>query len=347
MPRATYRKYQLHFKNPVLTSRGELKVKNGYFLEIHESGKTGIGECSFIEGLSIDKLDRYEEALDDLCKDFETDNGEIITDLEMFPSIAFAVECAFLDYQNGGRRIIFPGDFVKGNSPIPINGLVWMGKKNFMHQQIRQKLRAGFRCIKIKVGAIDFTEEANLLKSIRNEFDPTVTEIRLDANGAFTGKDVFGKLEALAKYGIHSIEQPVKAGQYNLMKEVCSKSPIPVALDEELIGMPANERNHLLSWMSPHHIILKPSILGGFAICNKWIDLAESKGIGWWVTSALESNIGLSALAQWVSTKENSRVHGLGTGELYKNNIPSPLFISNGCLGYNPNTPWGSLENLG
>jgi O-succinylbenzoate synthase len=340
MLKASFKKYQLHFKPPVLTSRGEMKVKNGYFLSISDGNKTGTGECSFIEGLSIDDLEHYGERLEELCASLENTDAPR-PDLSSFPSIQFAFECALLDLESGGNKILFHSDFTKGKRLIPINGLVWMGSAEFMKQQIEEKLQAGFRCIKIKVGAIDFEEEVRLLHFIRQKFPSDIIEIRLDANGAFTATDVFQKLEALAKYSIHSIEQPVKPGQSDLMKRVCSFSPIPIALDEELIGLPADERSSLLSLLRPQHIILKPSLLGGFVICDEWIELAEKAGIGWWGTSALESNIGLNAIAQWAATKPNSIVHGLGTGSLYKDNISSPLYIRNGSLGYNPGAGWG------
>jgi o-succinylbenzoate synthase len=343
MLKATFSKYQLRFKAPMLTSRGEMKVKNGYFLYISDGNKTGIGECSYIEGLSIDNLAHYEETLRALCKAIESADEKAKPDLRSYPSLQFALECALLDFNNGGRKILFETAFTKGKSLIPINGLVWMGTAAFMQGQIEEKLKDGFRCIKIKVGAIAFEEETKLLQLIRQTFPPDVIEIRLDANGAFTSEDVFQKLDTLSAYGIHSIEQPVKPGQYDLMKQVCSHSPIPVALDEELIGLPESERSALLSHLKPQHLIFKPSLLGGFATCNQWIESAESANIGWWATSALESNIGLSAIAQWVSTKNSAIVHGLGTGSLYQNNIASPLYITKGSLGYNTDAEWGEM----
>jgi len=334
MRKAFFKKYQLQFKNPVLTSRGEMKVKNGYYLFIQEGEKTGVGECSFIEGLSMDDLENYESSLSKLCKFIESDSNELKPDLALFPSIRFGWECAQLDFENGGRKILFESEFTQGKKRIPINGLVWMGKKDFMLQQIQQKLKEGFKCIKIKVGAIDFDEEIPLLNFIRQKFSADVIELRLDANGAFSEADVFQKLDTLSQFKIHSIEQPVKAGQHELMKKICNSSPIPVALDEELISM--KEKEKILLWLNPQYIILKPSLLGGFTVCNEWIQLAEKNNIGWWATSALESNIGLNAIAQWVYTKNNFMAQGLGTGELYSNNISSSLYVSNGNLGYQP-----------
>ncbi len=320
-----------------------MKIKNGYFFFISENGKTGIGECSFIEGLSIDDLEYYPKALLDACEGIE--KGRLHHRiLYGFPSIQFGVECARLDLKKGGNRILFNSEFIRGEKKIPVNGLIWMGGKDFMLKQIEQKIAAGFRCIKIKVGALDFEYEAGLLKFIREKFPTYVIEIRLDANGAFDSSNVFQKLDILSKFHIHSIEQPVDAGQYKLMQSVCKNSPIPVALDEELIGVDEKNKEKLLSELKPHYIILKPSLLGGFKACDKWIQLAEKYNTGWWATSALESNIGLNAIAQWVFTKNNPIVQGLGTGGLYTNNISSPLYIENGELGYNPQTCWGMIE---
>jgi len=342
MLKATYQPYQLPFKTPVLTSRGEMRVKNGFYLILNNENYTGIGECSFIEGLSIDNLDNYEATLSRLCQAVEK-GLEPDFDKQAFPSIAFAYQTALLDLQTGGNKILFESSFTKGQSQIPINGLVWMGKKEFMLRQIKQKLNDGFSCIKIKVGAIDFAEELSLLEFIRGKFPPDVIEIRLDANGAFTYVDVHQKLEALAKFTIHSIEQPVKQHQPELMRNVCSHSPIPVALDEELIGIYGSVQNDILDLIKPAYLILKPSLLGGFNVCDEWAAKAEARNIKWWATSALESNIGLNAIAQWVVTQKNALVQGLGTGSLYTANVASPLYIKAGQLGYNPLLDWGQL----
>ncbi|HRG90421.1 MAG TPA: o-succinylbenzoate synthase [Chitinophagales bacterium] len=343
MLKAHYKPYQLIFTNPVLTSRGQMQVKNGYYLVIEQDGKQGIGECSFIEGLSIDKLDNYVQTLDTLCDAINGDKPVDVTLLLSHPSIRFGYETAILDLENGGNKLLYPSAFTNGQTGIPINGLVWMGSKDFMQQQIEQKLKTGFGCIKIKVGAIDFNEEISLLRFIRSKFPPDVIEIRLDANGAFNATDVFDKLEQLSKFSIHSIEQPVKQKQPMLMQQVCAQSPIPVALDEELIGVPEHEQAPLLRLLKPTYIILKPSLLGGFAICNQWIKNAVDQKTGWWATSALESNIGLNAIAQWVYGINPGMVQGLGTGGLYTNNITSPLYIQNGHLYYNPQLPWAQI----
>lgn len=343
MPKAYYKPYRLLFTNPVLTSRGQMQVKNGYYLILEENGKQGIGECSYIEGLSIDNLENYLQILDTLCTDINTGKPIDTSSLYSHPSIRFGYETALLDLENGGNKLLYSSAFTNGQTGIPINGLVWMGSKDFMQQQIEQKLKTGFNCIKIKVGAIAFDEEISLLQFIRSKFPADVIEIRLDANGAFNATDVFDKLDQLSKFNIHSIEQPVKQKQPVLMQQVCTQSPIPVALDEELIGVPEHEQAALLRLLKPGYIILKPSLLGGFTVSNQWIKNAGEQNIAWWATSALESNIGLNAIAQWVYGINHGMVQGLGTGGLYTNNITSPLYIQNGHLYYNPQLPWAQI----
>ncbi len=340
---ANYQPYQLNFTKPVLTSRGEMTVKNGYYLTVTDGKNKGVGECSFIEGLSADDLSNYEEVLQTICSYIEKDEKPDSTIVSSHPSIVFGLESALLDLINGGKKIFFDSAFTQGKKQIPINGLVWMGKKDFMQKQIEEKLTLGFNCIKIKVGAIDFVEEVSLLRAIRKKFPVDKVEIRLDANGAFNAADVFKKLETLAAFQIHSIEQPVRKGQLELMMRVCKQSPIPIALDEELIGVHGTVQDDVLSFIRPKYIILKPSLLGGFAVCDEWIRKAERQNIEWWATSALESNIGLNAIAQWVFTKKNKLVQGLGTGSLYSNNVNSPLFMENGNLGYNPKAKWENV----
>ena len=343
MLKAYYKKYQLHFKFNALTSRGGMEVKNGYYLFITDGKSTGIGECSFIEGLSIDDLNGYEIALKELCNHIENNKKDSAPDLVRFPSINAGWEMAELDLFQNGSKILYKSGFTDGLAQIPINGLIWMGDRDFMLQQINQKLNDGFKCIKIKVGAINFEDEIMLLDFIRQKFPADTIEIRLDANGSFKEYDVLEKLEALSYFSIHSIEQPVKQGQLELMRKICTNSPIPVALDEELIDLRGVSKGELLEFIKPQYIILKPSLLGGFESCNQWIELATKYNIGWWATSALESNIGLNAIAQWVFTKSENVVQGLGTGGLYTHNVSSPLYISNGLLGYNPDTPWDTV----
>jgi len=248
---------------------------------------------------------------------------------------------ALKDLQTQHPMIFFPSPFTKGEQAMDINGLIWMGEKDFMFSQVEQKLEQGFDCIKLKIGAIDWKEELSLLKHIRKRFPAERVELRVDANGAFTAKNALGKLEELAELKIHSIEQPIKAGQWNAMANLCNNSPVPVALDEELIGITECKiKNELIEKVQPQYIILKPSLLGGFNESEEWIDIAEKFDTGWWVTSALESNVGLNAIAQWTFTFGNTMPQGLGTGKLYTNNISAPLEISNGQLHYNPDKEW-------
>ena len=344
--KAYYKRVTFTFKFGAETSRGILYKKDSYFLVLKQNGITGIGECSPIQGLSIDDPVTYVIKLKNLCNSINI--GETINTgtLGKYPSIKFAYEAALSDLRNGGKRVYFKNEFIDGKKFIPINGLIWMGKKEFMQEQILEKLKQGFKCIKIKVGAIDFTTELNILKWIRKDLKREDVEIRLDANGAFTSSDVFNKLKKLAQYNIHSIEQPVKAGLYNLMSDVIKKSPIPVALDEELIGIYGEEKKELIRILKPAYVILKPTLLGGISSCAEWIEIAEKSNIGWWVTSALESNIGLNVLAQWVGSFNKEIKQGLGTGNLYSNNIPSPLYIENAGLRYNPNVEWDVSDIL-
>lgn len=328
----TFKKYELKFSRPILTSRGGMNVKNGYFVYLEEAGKVGVGECSFIEGLSCDNLENYEEKLEEIAAAPQSYIANLESLQSEFPSIRFGIETALLSLKSSDD-ILFQSDFAFGKCGIPINGLVWMGKEDFLQQQIEEKLAAGFRCIKLKVGALDFSTELKLIEGIRKQFSAKEIELRLDANGAFKAQDVFEKLKAFSAFEIHSIEQPVQPKQFNLMREICASNIIPVALDEELIGVNAQkERAKVLDAILPTYIILKPSLLGGLQPCNEWISLAEKRAIKWWATSALESNIGLNAIAQWVAEKENLLPQGLGTGSLYQNNVPSKLEIRNGAL---------------
>ena len=256
-------------------------------------------------------------------------------ELEEWSSIRFGVEMALQDLAMGGRQLYFPSAFTEGRLAIEINGLIWMGDKSTMLQRIQQKLEAGFHCIKLKIGAIDFEAELSLLQYIRERFSCEKVELRVDANGAFAPEEAMSKLEALAAFGLHSIEQPIRQGQWEEMAHLCRETPIPIALDEELIGVYGRKKKlELLEIVQPQYIILKPALCGGFSGAREWIELAEKRGIGWWVTSALESNIGLNALAQWVATLGNPMPQGLGTGQLYTNNLWSPLRQEGECLIY-------------
>lgn len=344
MLKARFIPYHLVFKQAAGTSRGVLYEKPSWFIVIHDvSGPDvfGLGECSIIPGLSIDPINTIEQELRKLCEGINQWETWFDHAAARFPSIAFGLETALLDLQTGGKKMLFDNAFTSGNQGIPINGLVWMGSKDFMRDQIREKIDAGFSVIKLKVGAIDFEQELDLIRSIRDEFDSKTITIRLDANGAFSEEDVFKKILQLSKYQIHSIEQPIKPGQYELMYRVCRNGFVPIALDEELIGVHNHElKQSLLEQIKPAYIILKPSLLGGFQQSEEWIRLAESYDIGWWATSALESNVGLNAIAQWTAAFKNLLPQGLGTGLLYHNNIPSPLEIKNASLWRNLNPVW-------
>ena len=338
---ATYKKYILNFKNPSGTSRGILRTKETWFIILEEKGKTGIGETGLFRGLSIDDVPNYEEKLIWVCKNIKKGLDFLLIELRKFPSIQFGLEQAFLSLKSENKFELFPSQFTKGQKAIPINGLVWMGDKTFMKNQIKKKLKSGFSCIKMKIGAIDFDTEIELLKSIRKEFSPKEIELRVDANGAFNPKKALEKLQILSALQIHSIEQPIKQGQVLEMASLCAKTPLSIALDEELIGVfSSEEKKQLLATTKPKFIILKPSLIGGFAGTKEWIKFAEQNNIGWWITSALESNIGLNAIAQFTHTLKSKLPQGLGTGSLFTNNFESPLEVKNGTLQYNPAQNW-------
>ena len=341
MIKATYKKYILNFKNPSGTSRGVLRTKETWFIILKENEKLGVGETGLFRGLSIDDIPNYEEKLIWVCKNINLGLDFLLKELYQFPSIQFGLEQAFLSLKRNNKFEIFPSEFTKGEKVISINGLVWMGDKTFMKNQIKEKLKTGFSCIKMKIGAIDFDTEIALLKSIRKEFSSKEIELRVDANGAFSTKNALEKLQILSELEIHSIEQPIKQGQVQEMASLCAKTPLPIALDEELIGVfSSEEKKQLLATIKPQFIILKPSLVGGFAGTKEWIKFAELNNIGWWITSALESNIGLNAIAQFTHTLQSKLPQGLGTGSLFTNNFTSPLEVKNGTLQYNPEQSW-------
>lgn len=353
-----YQPYTLHFKFDAGTSRGVLTEKTSWFLKItdeEQPGIVGYGECGPLTGLSVDAVPDFEAKLIEICRLFNS------MDLEVFPfnlpiilqqvipynlpSIRFGVESALLDFMNGGKKIQYSNEFSQGGSGIPINGLVWMGTEDFMNRQIEEKLATGFTTIKMKVGAIDFDQECRILENLRKRYTPEEITLRVDANGAFTQQDVHYKLKTLATYSIHSIEQPIATSQYELLKELCADSPLPIALDEELIGkMDYMEKFSLLKKVLPQYIILKPTLLGGFQQCKEWIEIAQRLSIGWWMTSALESNLGLNAIAQFTAQFDNTLPQGLGTGQIYQNNLPSPLQIREGKLYSNGGSDWDMAE---
>lgn len=339
--KASYKKYILHFKMPSGTSRGVLKTKETWFITLKKDNKFGFGETGLFRGLSVDDVADYEQKVAWACKNINLGLEFLLDKFIEYPSIQFGLEQAFLSLNSSNPFQLYPSKFTESKDVININGLIWMGNQSFMKQQIKEKLKDGFSCIKMKIGAINFNEEIALLQSIRNEFSKEEVELRVDANGAFLPNDALQKLEALAKLDLHSIEQPIKKGQLQEMALLCEKTPLPIALDEELIGVFKNdEKQKILETVKPQYIILKPSLVGGFSGSKDWIQLAENHKIGWWITSALESNIGLNAIAQFTYTLQNKLPQGLGTGSLFTNNIESPLVVKNGNLTYNVSKKW-------
>ena len=339
--KATYHKYILNFKQPSGTSRGVLNQKETWFIILENDGKKGIGECGILRGLSCDDRPDYEEKLKWTCKNINLGKDTLWEMLLEFPSIQFGIEMAFQSLASKTPFLLFESDFTNTKKSILINGLVWMGKESFMKQQIEEKLAEGFTCIKLKIGAIDFDKELKLLHFIRQNFSEQTIEIRVDANGSFSLNDALDKIKQLTGYNIHSIEQPIAKNNTDSMAELCKNTTIPIALDEELIGVfTLKEKEDLLLKTKPQYIILKPSFIGGFKGTNEWIKLAKKHNIGWWITSALESNIGLNAIAQFTYLQQNSMPQGLGTGALYTNNFDSPLEVLNGKLWYNNTLKW-------
>ena len=339
--KAAYTRYILDFKVPGGTSRGILTQKETWFVRIwHDETPWifGIGECALFRGLSADDRPGYEEKLKEVCGQVDTLDTVSLRD---WSSIRFGVETALLDLKNGGKRKICPGAFYEGKQSIEINGLIWMGDKEAMYSRIEEKLTAGFRCVKLKIGAIDFNSELELLKSIRSRYGKDEIELRVDANGAFLPSEAMSKLDRLSRYDIHSIEQPIRQGQWREMETLCRHTPIPIALDEELIGINDPKlKEQMLDVINPQYIILKPALAGGLSGSAEWIDKAEKRNIGWWITSALESNVGLNAIAQWTATFQSFIPQGLGTGQLYKNNIISPLVQKGSTIQYDPSLSW-------
>jgi O-succinylbenzoate synthase len=352
--KASFKKHTLQFKFDAGTSRGVLKTKDTWFIKVwneKEPEKIGIGECGPLKELSIDDRPDLEKKLSQVCEqvsrisdlDLIDVDWMSVFDLKDYPSVVFALETALLDLLNGGKRQLFKTPFSQGLSGIPINGLVWMGDIDFMQKQIDEKIKGGYSCIKIKIGAIDFDKECAILKNIRLKYAADKIILRVDANGAFNASDALEKLKVLSTYNLHSIEQPIRPGQTTQMKNICHHSPVAVALDEELIGISSlKDKENLLADLKPQYIIIKPTLLGGLHASQQWIELAESKGIGWWITSALESNIGLNSIAQFASVYPQAATipQGLGTGQLYHNNIESPLVIQKGSLYFDPSNRW-------
>jgi len=345
--KASCHKYNLQFKRPSGTSRGIMTEKETWFIVLDEKGKKGIGECGILRGLSADDRPDYEEKLLWTCNNIHLGVDVLWEALIEFPSIQFGVEMAFRSLESENPFLLFASDFTNGQKAIAINGLVWMGEEAFMKQQIEEKLADGFRCIKLKIGAIDFEKELGLLRFIRQHFSPEQIEIRVDANGAFSLETALDKLQQLSGFELHSIEQPIAKNHTDSMSELCKITPFPIALDEELIGVfTFADKEALLVKIQPQYIILKPSFVGGFRGTREWIELAEKYNMGWWITSALESNIGLNAIAQWTFLQHNTMPQGLGTGALYTNNFDCPLLVENGELWYKGDWDFGFLEGI-
>jgi O-succinylbenzoate synthase len=345
----------LSFNFDARTSRGRMRQHQVYYLKLGENERApyaGTGECAPLPGLSPEHGPGFAQVLERQVKDINfwlkdhpvADLESVIYQqhLKIFPSLVFALETALLDYRHQGTKKLYPGPFTSGERGIPINGLVWMGDKDFMEEQIRKKLSEGYRCLKLKIGGLDFEMELDILRTVRRTAGAAELTIRLDANGAFPPAQALARLEQLAKYDIHSIEQPIRQGQTAAMARLCRQSPIPIALDEELIGVYQQEaKAALLEAIKPQYIILKPTLLGGLAATADWIALAAANSTGWWITSALESNIGLNAISQFAARYPLGMEQGLGTGKLYQNNIPAPLTIRAGHLYYDPALAWG------
>ncbi|WP_192349058.1 o-succinylbenzoate synthase [Algoriphagus sp. Y33] len=346
-----YVKRTLVFKFDAGTSRGVLKTKDVFWIKAFHTGNPGLlgwGEAAPLVKLSPDDREDFEQVLSEIMSGlseiaFEKNEADVLRQLRELipfelPSIRFALETAILDLINGGKKKILGSGFYNGEKSISINGLIWMGRQDFMLEQINEKLAQGFDCIKMKIGAIDFRQELDLLEYIRSRFSKDQITLRVDANGAFSTKDALGKLQQLAQYDLHSIEQPIAAGNWDAMKQLCAVTPLPIALDEELIGV--KDKAELLDKIEPQYIIVKPTLLGGILETKEWIELAEARSIGWWMTSALESTIGLNAIAQLADSLETKIPQGLGTGKLYMNNLESPLEIDRGQIHYNPTIAW-------
>ena len=348
-------KKELHFKQPAGTSRGVYTTRTIWLVTLSDGEHQGVGECAPLPDLSCDALpdETYEAKLHHFCQNL-CQTGELDTDaLRDYPSMLFGLETALLSLRSFHSSLLFDTPFSRGEEGIPINGLVWMGSHDEMLQRLEEKLEKGFRCVKLKIGAIDFEQELDLIRRIRDRFSFHEVELRLDANGAFPYEEALYKLELLSQYAIHSIEQPIKQGQWAYMAELCRESPLPIALDEELIGVNDPEmKAHMLHIIKPRYIILKPSLHGGMIGCREWIAAAREQGIGSWITSALESNIGLNAIAQFASAVYGPHIslpQGLGTGQLFTDNIPLPLTIRGDSL-YLDNKrsalPLGSSKNI-
>ena len=330
-------KHELKFKVPAKTSRNTFTTRTIFLITLNDiqTGKQGIGEASPLSLLSLDDVPNYqlilEKKLDEFCQVGSLDQ----LSLETYPSIRFGIETALLNMSADSEGVIFNSDFTARKKAIPVNGLVWMNDSPTMYKEAIEKIRAGFNVIKIKVGALDFDEECRLLEKIRKQFSAFKITLRVDANGAFDAEDALEKLNELKRFELHSIEQPIAAGQWDWMQKICAESPVDIALDEELIGVNVFEQaDKMIKHIKPSYLILKPNLIGGLSISDQWITFAHKHHVGWWATSALESNVGLNAIAQWVSTYQNPLHQGLGTGSLFSNNFSSRLKMEEGHMRY-------------
>lgn len=344
MIRAAWKELKLTPRFPLGTSKGTIHERTVWYLIAWDSERPevkGIGEAALFPGHSKEFPADVRTKLLELCADTTHWSQRLAMDLVDVPSVRFAVEQCLKDLEASGSKVLFPSPFTLGRHGIPINGLVWMGDKDTMRQRIREQLDGGNRCVKMKIGAIGIEEELALLAAVRREYDAATLTLRVDANGAFNARNAMDVLQRLADLQVHSIEQPVPAGLYETTAELCERSPVPIALDEDLIGLNTDDaRVDLLENVKPRYIVIKPSLVGGWAAAQRWIDLAEARGIGWWITSALESSIGLNAIAQWTATLDVRIPQGLGTGKVYTDNIPSPLDVQHGRLWYRPEAEW-------
>ncbi|MFD2999475.1 o-succinylbenzoate synthase [Pontibacter toksunensis] len=342
----SYTSHTLQFRFDARTSRGAISEHKVYFINLWQEDTpeiSGVGECAPLAGLSIDDRPDLEQKLQEAMRLI---NGQQVQlqpgkplpqelQLEEWPALRFALETALLDLQHGGRRQLYNNAFSRGEAGIPINGLIWMGDSSFMQEQIEKKLKEGYSCLKLKIGGLDFVQELEILQSIREVAGAQELTVRVDANGAFSPQEAYKKLERLARYELHSIEQPIRQGQHEAMAQLCAYTPVPIALDEELIGVQRpEEKAQLLEQIKPQYIILKPTLVGGLAASAEWIEMAQQRNIGWWMTSALESNIGLNGISQFTANYDITMPQGMGTGQLYHNNIPSALQIEQGQLWY-------------
>ncbi|TYZ14222.1 o-succinylbenzoate synthase [Hymenobacter lutimineralis] len=347
-----YSQRALRFNFPARTSRGALTEHLAWYLHLSDDaqpGRTGLGEAAPLAGLSPDYGPGFEARLQQLCQEFNAQSfgaaPEAVVEKLVEPewaALRFGLETALLDWQQGGQRQLFDTPFSRGEAGISINGLVWMGDAEFMRAQIRKKLTEGYTCLKLKIGGIDFATELELLRLIRREASPAELTLRVDANGAFRPVEALSKLQQLAEFSLHSIEQPIQPGQWPALASLCRSSPVPIALDEELINLTDKIRQtELLETVRPAYLVLKPTLLGGLAATSHWIALARQQELGWWLTSALESNVGLNAISQYTAQQPTQGMpQGLGTGQLYHNNVPAPLRIEAGQLWYDPENQW-------